>query len=432
MNMNPIHMVRIKIFFNYNILLWMLILATSTSWSCYALIEDSNSTKLSFTDLPRLLQNNDEVKSLQMNEEAQASWVRASKASYLPSLDLVGSWQDDNSLKDDVSGNSVYLQGSWNLYRGGKDQAVIAVSKKNQDIAKISNRITYQNILMQAENFFLDLWLAQKKLDIFQAELSISQTQKSMAQKKVQTGLTSHVDLLEFELRINYINMQINILTTQKSNSEKKLKKILKLADTEKINIDYKFTPQAPSALDITQTLLYQKQVLAEEKTKEEKNIYQADFYPRIDLQTKYGTYSPQHYSTFSMNHLDDEKSVALVLTIPIFEGFKTSYEAQAKNQELHAVMSNNKQSLENLQSELDALNQEWVENNELLKLNQQRIQLAQKYYDLTIVDYNRGIKNSPDVVAATEHFFEAQRMDVEIQSKLALISARIKGSFSN
>ena len=50
----------------------------------------------------------------------------------------------------------------------------------------------------------------------------------------------------------------------------------------------------------------------------------------------------------------------------------------------------------------------------------------AEKYYDLTLAEYKRGVKNSPDIVGATERYFDSKKKKIEIQKELELVQLQL------
>lgn len=58
--------------------------------------------------------------------------------------------------------------------------------------------------------------------------------------------------------------------------------------------------------------------------------------------------------------------------------------------------------------------------------INEKRLVSAKKYYELTLSEYRRGIKNSPDLVDATERWFESKKKKYEIKKDLEVIRSKL------
>jgi outer membrane protein len=71
-----------------------------------------------------------------------------------------------------------------------------------------------------------------------------------------------------------------------------------------------------------------------------------------------------------------------------------------------------------------------YKELSDLALILEKRLQTSKKYYDLTLSEYRRGVKNSPDVVAATERWFETQRKQFEIKKELETLQVKLTGFY--
>ncbi|MNL53759.1 hypothetical protein D3C87_1770300 [compost metagenome] len=66
-------------------------------------------------------------------------------------------------------------------------------------------------------------------------------------------------------------------------------------------------------------------------------------------------------------------------------------------------------------------------ELSNLKGLFQQRLGLTKKYYEMTLAEYKRGVKNSADLDGATTSYYENQRRLIELERDLTLVVEKIK-----
>ena len=62
--------------------------------------------------------------------------------------------------------------------------------------------------------------------------------------------------------------------------------------------------------------------------------------------------------------------------------------------------------------------------------INDKKLVNSQKYFDLTLGEYKRGIKNSPDLVGATDRLFLAKKKKYELLKELEALKVKIENIF--
>jgi outer membrane protein len=117
-------------------------------------------------------------------------------------------------------------------------------------------------------------------------------------------------------------------------------------------------------------------------------------------------------------------------LTIPLFSGLETVSKTRSQSFNVAAREKDRMQALRDLAAEFKSLGTKWTELNELSTINEKRLESAKKYYELTLSEYRRGIKNSPDLVGATERWFESQKRKFEIKKELEEIRVKLAGFY--
>ncbi|MDH4466412.1 MAG: TolC family protein [Bacteriovoracaceae bacterium] len=377
--------------------------------------------KISFNEIAEKLSSNKEVKANELKIQSAEKNIDVSKSLYYPTFNLVGSVGKVDTLLQDNSGRAGYIQGSWNLYRGGRDSTLIDQSQKNFEITNVSNQIRFQEIFLDAKVVFADLVKIINIETFFQKELEYNSRHKQMAAKKVSVGLTGRVDILEFEVREDFIAAELRTLKSEKDQIQQKLNSLFGQGDSDivipvgEIN-HYKIEKNFQDS-EMTTTLLYKRLLYQKEKTELERKTIRSEFIPRLDLEATYGKMTYQNFS----EDLGYEKNVALTLTIPLFSGLSTVSSSSAKSLEITSLESNLTQVALNLRAEIKALEIQYQEYEDLRKINERRLQRAEQYYELTLAEYKRGIKNSPDLLASTERLFEYKRFNAELINKLQI-----------
>ena len=77
--------------------------------------------------------------------------------------------------------------------------------------------------------------------------------------------------------------------------------------------------------------------------------------------------------------------------------------------------------------SDFNILKNKIAKLSELYKLNEIKYTNSQKYFDLTLAEYKRGVKNSPDLVGATERLFSSKKKKYEMLKDLEILKAKLE-----
>jgi outer membrane protein TolC len=120
------------------------------------------------------------------------------------------------------------------------------------------------------------------------------------------------------------------------------------------------------------------------------------------------------------------------LVTIPLFSGFDTIARTRAQSLLVQAQERSQRQLEFDVAAALNTLRFKFQELTDLNNLNDRQLSSARRYYDLTLGEYRRGIKNSPDVVTATERWFSAQKRNLELKRDFENLRSQIEGYFSN
>lgn len=257
-------------------------------------------------------------------------------------------------------------------------------------------------------------------------EIKINTVEKKMAQKKVDSGLTSSVDLLEFELRENELSLEKKQLTQKHIEIHQSLKNLFgkDLEDQQFHSLNYSSVrnlnrlndSEFEVNLEIEKNeLLLQKSLLAR------KEVF-SEFLPSLDLIYKAGKITPNN-SLFSKSN---EYSGALLLTIPLFSGLNSVHHLNATEKDLSSQSSLKNQNFIHTNVQLEILKNKINEITSLYEVNELRTELTKKYFDRTLAEYKKGIKNSPDVVHATEQMFQSQKKKIEYLNELEGLKVKL------
>lgn len=348
---------------------------------------------------------------------------KINRALFLPELSVTGGLGSEKIL--DVSPNTekgpfLFLGGKINLYRGGRDLNIQSKTDNELTVAKMEEELKKRELNIEAYKKISEIKSLEKESELIKEEIELNKNQQKMARKKVDAGLTTSVDLVDFELKEELLQNDLDKNAFKNDLLKKELSSLFG-GKHDRVEIEKSFidSNELQAVRDDVQSL---PQLLISRKKSESsllsKKSAKAEYLPSVDLEAKYGQITP-HEKLFSE---DKEHQVALSITIPLFSGFSTSGRYQ------QAVLETTQSERELRQTELDLQTKKdlALKNIDLLKKNlaslERLLSRALKYNELTVSDYRRGVKNSPDVIAASDKKFDVQKKI--LQTKLELKNA--------
>lgn len=385
-------------------------------------------------EILNLVENkNEEISGLQKQIESKQALEKTSISGYLPTLSATGSWKKNslNTLSDSENGYSGYLEGRWNLFRGFKDRTMSRSYEVEVQILKNELEIKKRKVKLEVLKILSEMIELHQLKVLVREENSTNEIQKKMAQKKVKAGLTSQVDILEFELRESEISLEEKEINLRHEEAHQNFFKLtgqsLEDNDIEKISFSpISFFSISKSKSPIDQNPEFKKANLALLKSDLDIDEVRSDFYPSLDLIYDFGHITPTESDAFKFN----ETKYGVQLTIPLFSGLDTSYKIKSISLLAQASQKNRNQVLNNINADYEKLMSQLNEYSLVYKINSKKILNNKKYYSLTLDEYRRGIKNSPDLIGATERLFTTQKKHIEIQRQLETIKAQIDFNF--
>lgn len=378
----------------------------------------------------QLFEKNQEVLALQKETEAKEALYKASFSGFYPTINMNGGYEKN---KTDERPNEVgylgFVEGKLNVFKGFKDQALISQREADLKLSQIELEFKKRELRLVLIEIASDMILLHQFQNILDEESKVTQTQKQMAAKKTSSGLTGPVDNYEMELRENEIKIEQAQINQKHQEAHQRFFKIfgediddkkLEKLEFSKLEKNSQFLKEN---LSFENTLDFQREKLLAEKADYEKNEVKSEFLPSIDFTYSFGRLTPSEASPLPFN----ESKYGVMITIPLFSGFETYYKTKAMNLQSQSIEKQKWQKRNEVLAEINTSKIKLEELSTLLQLNDQKLISAQKYFDLTLSEYRRGIKNSPDLVGATERLFSSKKKKFELLKELELLKVKVE-----
>jgi outer membrane protein len=376
-------------------------------------------------------EQNLEIKEAESNLKSSNQEANSKFGPYMPQLSIEGGPLSTNHEGEKNSGTSVYGKAGWNLYRGGRDSGEIEKAKIASQLEQKRLESVRAKISREISRVYYELLFFLESSDLKRKAIEMNQEQMKLGKLKKSSGFTSSADVIEFELRDATLksdlkmheqevlekSRELSVLLGRKDSSTPLVVKGHLTRDTSiNLNREAVIARLPNSNIDIAEA---QAEI---QMSKMEAQVAKSGFLPSVDVEATYGKLANDE-RVFAGN---DNYSVALKVSIPLFSGFETLNQTRSARSKV--VAKENAVSRKNLSAvaETDNLFSKLATLNDRLNLEEKNLSKSEEYYKITVGEYRRGVKNSPDMVGASERLVEARIRNLEYRKDYYLTKLKI------
>jgi outer membrane protein len=149
----------------------------------------------------------------QLQAERAGNSVSLAKKEYLPRIDVMGSWEQDNQTFAARGGNN-WIAGatlSFSIFNGGARRAQIAESRAYKRRAEAMRRQMESAVRLQVREAYLNLNAARQRVEVSQDSAAQAEESLRILQNRYDTGLATIMDVLHAEtMRTSAQNNHLN------------------------------------------------------------------------------------------------------------------------------------------------------------------------------------------------------------------------------
>ncbi len=397
-----------------------------------ALADHPNEGKVAISQfIDEAEKNSLELKQFAENLNSLKSKLSSQYGRLSPKISIEGGPQSTKFDDEKSNATALYGKAEWNLYNGGADKAATDLSKSEIETQEKRIKSLKNKIKKEVSKIYYELQFILESISLKQKSLELNSQQMKIAKAKNNSGLTTSSDVLEFDLRDSTLQSdlvllnqqleqkfnQLNVILSRRSNVPHEAVKGHLIRESYNLNRDDLLAKIQES----NDQLLLSKIELQQAET--EKRQSKSQFLPKLDLEARYGKLANEE-KVFDENN---NYSVILKFNLPLFSGFEDYNALKSANAKTAASQIVFDQKNISLAAELDSLLAEIKALNVRLDLEEKNLERSEKYYKLTLDEYRRGIKNSPDMVGASERLLDARLRNLEYRRDLMLARAQIQ-----
>ncbi len=376
---------------------------------------------LKYDELPKLIQNSSlDLKAAGLLMEATSARQGSARRASYPRLDLESGLRGVREL--DGSGDNApffKVEGSVNLYRGGRDALMDSLQEKETAIRKEEAQLVFKNQLLLAREIFVKLASVRALKKAWTDAMKVVETKKKSSRMKFNAGLTTKTDLLEFELHESSLKREKRNLDKDEHELSNKMLILLGLSEDVEISLDRVFS-HPPEPKEAAYRLAAESHPLVR------KLALQAD-QAQLMARSKPSRWTPEiNFFAAYEQFLEGDRDVpgalpkrdftaGLRASILLGDNLSLKNEAFAKGLEASAYGLQKQQSARQVEAHHHEFLHDMHVLHELIHDSESQLQKAERFLKLTSEEYERGLKNGPDVLEASRTLYTTQVENIQL-----------------
>lgn len=378
-----------------------------------------------------------DIKEAESQFKASEAAAKSQYGRLMPQLSVEGGPLTTKFDEGKNSGTTVYGKAGWNLYRGGRDFSELDKAKIKSDLDRKKYEAIRSRVNREVSRVYYELLFLLESSDLKKKGIEMNQEQTKLAKLKKNSGFTSSADVIEFELRDATLNSDLKMFSQAIAEKSRELLVLLGRNDSSIPNLVKghlnRETSNSLSKENVLSRLKDSNIEIAEAQaelkiSEKDAAIAKSGFLPSLDLEAKYGKIANEE-KVFAGN---DNYSVMLKVSVPLFSGFETMN--QTKSARAAVAARDAAASRKNLSvvAEAENLFAQLTTLTDRLNLEEKNLSKSEEYYKITLSEYRRGVKNSPDMVGASERLLETRIRNLEYRKDYYLTKLKIYALISS
>lgn len=392
---------------------------------------------LTFEDLPQLVETrNKKATAAALDLNASKMRLGYFRRSYLPKIEAAAGRERFTTGPYETMNEPFYsFRGTINLYRGGRDQLEEKARKAESQGFSALREQTFQSELFEARQLYWELVFLRENRKLYYNGLEQSRQNLAKAQRLISAGLATKVDRLEFEVAGMQLKQDLARVEVEISKIQRQLAALLgHPAETEYKTIeriphfhDDKVASETMDFALFRDVRLEQANQLTLEASSQ---ILKRWWVPNLDVygESTLFTFRERDYFTES-----DRVDTAIGITLSLsFDGFQQKIDGEAQAARARASGLRAQQIRSEAEALFNTAKQELQLIHDLIHEGEKNVEKGQEYLSAVLSEYSRGVKNSPDVLAAILKNLEFRKRFAELRRDYAVANARIESMLAH
>jgi outer membrane protein TolC len=375
------------------------------------------------------LQNNLAIQSYDKAKEAEKVRTGFLGRSFLPSVGLeLGQERFETGLYQVYTNPYAYLEGRFNLFRGGRDSLESQYRDLQANIGKFNQDQASRDELNKVRKLQWQIIHNIDLIKILEEEKSQNAKIREQANRRAQSGVSTKTDVLEFAIYDSELEESIESLEHENVILKTGLRPLLGMTGSEEINftqsLDHQHDEELMGKKHSSKKNPNVARIEAESESYEvQKKVWNRWWTPSVDLYGGYYLYTLRDRDYLSIQDREDTV-IGVRLTLEIFDGMKsynqsTSTHYQAESKKLMARHMERQTDAQFIMSQEDMKH-----THEVMHYIEDRIKKSKDYLSFTLKEYDRGVKNSLDALVAMQRYYRYEKQYLEKKKEYQIIKS--------
>jgi outer membrane protein TolC len=320
------------------------------------------------------------------------------------------------------------------LYVGGKVGAALNVARHFRSAARSQLEEAEAEIVLQVRGAYLTAALAQRLYRIAVESRRVAREHLEQVESFFQAGTASEFDLLR--ARVDLENRDPVVIQAENGATLAllELKRLVNIPAHRPVRLT---TAMEPTITDVDESRLrraiLERPALSAAKEavamrKEAVKIARGDRLPSVALQGTMGFQGfPDNALPPGFDQWRKDWSVALTLSVPIFDGFRTRGQVDQAKAELNVARLEESQLREALELELEAALAEYRNVRAQIRARRQTVVLAERTLELADARFANGLSTQLEVSDAALLLDQARVNEVQALYDYVQVLARLE-----
>lgn len=312
------------------------------------------------------------------------------------------------------------IEAKLNVYNSGKDKLENEARDKEAAIAQIDSSISRSLIISELRKAISHYAYLVEVRTILAEATDINDKNLKNAQKRINAGLATNTDLLDFKQQQIQLSQELENLTFEQGQVSRLIATLLGKDPSEMIQVDFvNAHPEHHQGDNLpvnSKTSLFVKKAnLLSEVAKIDQEKAKRWWTPSFDLYS-YALRFTQKEREYPEPGQRNDVAVGFKISMPIFDGGEGIREAEASASLARAKESEARAKQLEIEREMQDAVKRLDLAHDLIHGAEENAKIMSDYRHGVLSEYSRGVKNSPDVFQASQRWIEAKTKFAEIK----------------
>ncbi|MGE3608598.1 MAG: TolC family protein [Bacteriovoracaceae bacterium] len=400
-------------------------------FTCLYSLDSNAAVTLNFNDLENLIKSrNKKVEASVLELRGVEKRLGYLKRSFIPTGEAwVGQEKFQTGPYETMNEPMYSLRANLNLYRGGRDSLEERSRVAQKKSMGVQTEQVFQGELFEVRELFWNLVYLREINKLYENTLKQNQSNLAKAVRRIDSGLATSVDRLEFEISETQLKQDMARITVSISQTQRRISALLGMeAETQFdtiVTIPHDHNEEAPApVMDFNLFRDVRLELANKMNFEAQGKIAKRWWTPNLDVYAESILFNFRERSFYTQRDQIDN-ALGLRLTFN-FDGFQNQYDGEALIAKSMAAQKRAEQIKLEAEAAFNTAKQELELIHELIHEGEKNVEKGAQYLSRTQDEYARGVKNSPDVLSATLKQLEFKKRFAELRRDYAIAKAQI------